>query len=337
MRFALPLSLIAMLMLTAADCGGERVVCKDSDDRVVSCDQDSGPIQIVWDAGPRPDAGLRSDAGPERPYESPCDPNTEATCRLFECYETPADWQPGASAGYCTKPCASDEECGDINLYRCREGGGGSLRCHRDRDNAPPELEWTGSNATLGAIGRDTELELLATDNRSIGALSVTVGGEAVVVESGDVTPLASMVQQRFRFTLEAAGDSLEIEASVQDGIGNTSAVLNRSVAVDNQAPQVTITRQPNQGLTEGGTIPGIMGLQASASDNVGVVRVTYYLGDNAVGSSVEGPDWGVFMDACEFVGGGRSFELRAVAEDAAGNTGSDAFDVNVTSNGCSG
>jgi hypothetical protein len=42
-------------------------------------------------------------------------------------------------------------------------------------------------------------------------------------------------------------------------------------------------------------------------------------------------------MDACDFVGGGRSFELRAIAEDAAGNTGSDSFDVNVTSNGCSG
>ncbi|HBU47106.1 MAG TPA: hypothetical protein DEB46_02230 [Myxococcales bacterium] len=336
MRLVLTFSLM-MIMLTAADCGGERVVCKDSDDRVVACEQDAGPIEIRWDAGPRPDAGARTDAGPERPYESPCDPNSEALCRLFECYETPDGWQENASEGYCTKPCASDAECGDVNLYRCREGGGGSLRCHRDRDQTAPELEWTGSNASLAAIGRNTELELLATDNRSIGALSVTVAGTPVVVESGEVTALGTMVQQRFSFTLEAAGDSLEIEASVQDGIGNTSSVLNRTVAVDTQAPQVMITRQPNQGLTDGGTIPGILGVQATASDNVGVLRVTYYLGDNAVGSSVEGPDWGVFMDACDFVGGGRSFELRAIAEDAAGNTGTDSFDVNVTNNGCSG
>ena len=98
------------------------------------------------------------------------------------------------------------------------------------------------------AIGRNTELELHSQlDNRSINAFGRRCR-DPYVVESGEVTALGTMVQQRFSFTLEAAGDSLEIEASVQDGIGNTSSVLNRTVAVDTQAPQVTITRQPNRG-----------------------------------------------------------------------------------------
>jgi hypothetical protein len=321
--------------LLGADCGGTRRICVDGDEREVPCpDDDAGPVNISFDAGPRPDAGT-VDAGPERPYESICDPDAEARCQLFECLRTPDGWQDGADEGYCTKLCADHSECGDPNLYRCEEGERATgLRCRRNRDGSPPGLQWAGGAGTLWLRG-PTSLGLIATDDRSLGALSVSVDGEQVQVTSGALQNLGDHVSQTFTVEIDPGeSTSLTVTASVVDGVGNTSPSVERTLQVDETAPSVSIVREAN-GILPGGCIPSLKSIKANASDNIGVARVSYFVGDNLITASSDAPDYATMLDMRDVVRTRGTYTLRAVAEDAAGNTAEDAFDLTIQPGTC--
>jgi hypothetical protein len=329
-------SLLLAPALLGADCGGSRRVCLDADDREVTCpDNDAGPVDITFDAGPRPDAGT-VDAGPERPYESACDPDNETRCQLFECLRTPADWQEGAEEGYCTKLCAQHSDCGDPNLYRCEEGERATgLRCRRSRDRSAPALQWAGGSGTLWLRG-PTSIGLIATDDRSLGSVSVTVDGDQSQVSSGALQVLADHVSQTFTVDIDpGASTELTVRASVVDGVGNVSSTLERLLQVDNTPPSVNIVREPN-GVTPGGCIPSLKSIKANAADNIGVARVSYFVGDALITSSSDAPDYATMLDMREVVRTRGTYTLRAVAEDTAGNTAEDAFDLTIQPGPCS-
>jgi subtilisin family serine protease/PKD repeat protein len=95
----------------------------------------------------------------------------------------------------------------------------------------------------------------------------------------------------------------------------------------DNVAPTAEVTAP-----TGGGTVTGTVSLAASASDNVGVTRVTFFVNGSPVGSDTTEPyslNWDTTL------GGNGSHSIVAKAYDGGGNVGSSAaVTVNVNNPG---
>ena len=84
--------------------------------------------------------------------------------------------------------------------------------------------------------------------------------------------------------------------------------------AADTQPPSVTIT-QP----TNGSTLGGVVGIAASATDNVAVASVSLQLDGAAVVSPLTSPPFKLLLNTARLANGGHS--LLAVATDTAGNS----------------
>ncbi|MCW2748475.1 MAG: hypothetical protein JWP10_1617, partial [Nocardioidaceae bacterium] len=86
--------------------------------------------------------------------------------------------------------------------------------------------------------------------------------------------------------------------------------------APDKTAPTVSITSP-----TSGSTVSGVVSATAFATDNVGVVKVTFYSGTKVLGQGVQGADslWTGSFDSRGFRNG--SYPITAKAVDAAGNS----------------
>ena len=96
------------------------------------------------------------------------------------------------------------------------------------------------------------------------------------------------------------------------------------SVTVDNAAPTVSLTA-PGSGATVSGTVT----LNATASDNVGVAGVQFFLDGAPLGAEDTTPDpYSVAWNTATVTNG--THTLTAIARDAAGNTTTSA-PVNVT------
>ena len=85
----------------------------------------------------------------------------------------------------------------------------------------------------------------------------------------------------------------------------------------DKKPPRVSITARP-----AGATLSGTVTLSASASDNVGVTRVTWYADGTQVASDTSAP-WSQPWNSATVADGGHS--VVAKAQDAAGNVGTSA------------
>ncbi len=110
------------------------------------------------------------------------------------------------------------------------------------------------------------------------------------------------------------------------DAAGNStvSAALSLTVNIDTTAPTVSLTSPAN-----GATVSGTITLSATASDNVGVSRVDFYVDGGLLGSSNASPyslSWNTLLAT------NGSHTLLAKASDAAGNVGASAT-VTVTVN----
>jgi len=90
----------------------------------------------------------------------------------------------------------------------------------------------------------------------------------------------------------------------------------------DTTPPQVSITSPQN-----GQTVSGIVTIQALAIDNVGVLKVEFYIDENKVGEDTESPysyDW----DTTQYTNG--IHKITAKAYDKAGNIRSVSINVNI-------
>lgn len=99
---------------------------------------------------------------------------------------------------------------------------------------------------------------------------------------------------------------------------------LANRLAVDTSAPAVSLTNPAN-----GATVSGSVSVSASASDNVGVARVEFYLNGNLLTTDTTAP-YDVGWDTTKVVNGAAT--LSALAYDTSGNQASSAL-VNVTVN----
>jgi fibronectin type 3 domain-containing protein len=94
----------------------------------------------------------------------------------------------------------------------------------------------------------------------------------------------------------------------------------NCNTPTDTKAPSVSLTSP-----TENATVSGIVNVNATASDDTGVVKVDFYDNSTLLGSDTSSP-YGVTWDTAKVPGG--EHLITAKAYDAAGNVGSDANTV---------
>jgi hypothetical protein len=103
-----------------------------------------------------------------------------------------------------------------------------------------------------------------------------------------------------------------------EDATGNLSAASNEVTGV---TPDVTPPVVSVSSPVGGSTVSGVVGLSASASDDVGVIGVQFRLDGVNVGAEVVTAPWSLSWDSRSVADG--SHVVTAVARDAAGNSAS--------------
>jgi chitodextrinase len=186
-------------------------------------------------------------------------------------------------------------------------------------DTTPPTVALT-SPANNASVSGTTTVSASASDNVGVVGVQFYLDGAALGAE--DTTAPYSVSWD----TTKSTNGSHALTAIARDAAGNkstSSAVIANvsNVVPDTTSPTVTITT-PASGATVNG----------SASDNVGVVAVQFYLDGALLGNEVTAPPYATLWDTTKSTNATHS--LTASARDAAGNIGaSAAVQVSVSNN----
>jgi chitodextrinase len=124
--------------------------------------------------------------------------------------------------------------------------------------------------------------------------------------------------------TLVASNGTHTLSATARDAAGNvgTATVITVTVFNDTTPPSVSLTNPTN-----GATIAGTQTLSATASDNVGVASVKYYIDGSLLATLVAGP-FDTAWDTTAVTDG--SHTVLAVAADTSNNQASSTINVTV-------
>jgi hypothetical protein len=181
-------------------------------------------------------------------------------------------------------------------------------------DTTPPSAPGNlRSNSSTGTINLMWDA---ATDN-----VAVTRYNVYRATTSGFVPSSSNRIGQPTGTTFADIGmppGTYYYVVKAEDGTGNLSSASNQVSGVnpDVAAPVVSVLSP-----VAGSVVSGVVGLSASASDDVAVVGVQFRVDGVNVGSEVLGSPWSGSWDS-RLVGDG-SHVVSAVARDAAGNVGS--------------
>jgi hypothetical protein len=128
--------------------------------------------------------------------------------------------------------------------------------------------------------------------------------------------------------TTALANGSATLRAVAYDAAGNSGSSSTITVNVANAPPPDTTPPTVSIASPAGGNVSGTVTVTASASDNVGVTRVDFYVNGSLAASDAAAP-WTYSWNTTTLANGNAT--LRAVAYDAAGNSGlSSTVTVNV-------
>ncbi|MHC4676211.1 MAG: Ig-like domain-containing protein [Planctomycetota bacterium] len=206
-----------------------------------------------------------------------------------------AGWDPGYGWGRVNAAQA-------VNLALNYGGGGGS-------DTEPPSVSFispTHGDTVSGGIS----VGVSATDNVGVASVSLSVDG--ILLANDNAAPYT------FYWDTTEAADGLHIlTATAMDDAGNSSST-DITVDVNNPVPDTTPPSISITSPSEGETVSGTVIIQANASDNVGVVAVTFSVDGLSIGSDAFAP-YSIVWDTTSETNG--SHILTATAGDAAGNT----------------
>jgi chitinase len=189
-------------------------------------------------------------------------------------------------------------------------GGGGS-------DTTPPSVSITAPLAGANVSG-SVPVAASASDNVGVTKIEFSVDGALV----------ATSTAAPFGFSWSAStatAGAHTITATAYDAAGNKSADsvgLTVAGAVDTTPPSVSIVSP-----TSGATVSGTVQVQVSASDDIGVTKVTLAV-DGATTGTLTASPWTFDVGTLALANGTHSF--AATASDAAGNSATAQVTVTV-------
>jgi hypothetical protein len=187
-----------------------------------------------------------------------------------------------------------------------------------------------GSIRTSGPIATNSSITLHASVNDPDGATvsSIKIKEPVPGNTDGSATLVASSSTTPFDYTFTPASGKhtyyVYVTLSTGDEMWSAPIFINQTSAPDTIPPTTAITAPAN-----GATVSGTTSVTASASDNVGVTRVEFYL-DNALQSTSTSAPYQWSWNTTTSANGSHTLTSRAY--DAAGNVGTSA-NVTVTVN----
>ena len=182
-------------------------------------------------------------------------------------------------------------------------------------DTTPPAVAVTAP--TNGSTLTTTvTVSVSATDNVGVTLVKCYLNGVCVATNTG--AP-ASFIWD----TTGYANGAYSLQATAYDAAGNSGSSPVVNVTVQNPVPDTTPPTAQILSPANGATLAGINSVNVSASDNVGVTKVEWYLDGGMAGSSASSSP-AFSWDTTKSINGTHS--LQAKAYDAAGNIGSSAL-----------
>ena len=184
-------------------------------------------------------------------------------------------------------------------------------------DTTPPTTSITapaGGSTVSGTVS----VSVAASDNVGVTKVELYVNGAL----AGTSTSAPATLSWN---TTTCPNGLCNLQARAYDAAGKVGTSSTVSVSVQNTVRDLTAPTVQIAAPTAGATLSGVASVNVSATDNVGVAKVEWYLNGALAGSSTTGSfSW----DTTTFVNG--SCTLQAKASDAAGNIGSSTT-MNVT------
>ena len=177
-------------------------------------------------------------------------------------------------------------------------------------DSTAPTVNMTAPAAGASVSGTSVTIAAAATDD--VGVVGVQFLLDGVAVGAEDTTAPYSTSWN----TTTATNGNHTLAARARDAAGNTTTSASVTVAVSNDttAPSVSVTAP-----APGASISGSITVDATASDNVGVVGVQFLLDGAALGAEDTTSPYSTVWNSA--TAGDGSHTLSARARDAAGNT----------------
>ena len=170
-----------------------------------------------------------------------------------------------------------------------------------------------------GTVSGVTTVSVNASDNVGVTRVDLLVNG--TVVASDSAAPW------QFSWDTHTVSDgAVQLKAIAYDAANNAGASPVVTVTVSNAPPPPPPdTTPPTASITSptGGTVSGTVPVSVNASDNVGVARVDLLVNGQTVGSDTSAP-YQFSWNSTSVANG--TAQLKAVAYDAAGNSGQSAI-----------
>ncbi|GAA5513724.1 hypothetical protein Dcar01_02469 [Deinococcus carri] len=212
-------------------------------------------------------------------------------------------------------------------LSACGTGGTPSGDTGGTKDTQAPQVALTVAPTQLTAAGQAT-FTATATDNVGVTAVEFYDGDKLIATdkEAPFTVSQGYAAADNGTHTIKAVA----VDAAGNRGTATGTLTVNIPAAPsgDTEAPKISLAATPTT-VTAGGSVK----LVATASDNVGVTKVTFYRGDTKLGEDTSAP-----YELTDTVAAGTqgSVTYRVVASDAAGNMteASTTVAVNAAGNG---
>ena len=186
-------------------------------------------------------------------------------------------------------------------------------------DTTPPTVS-VSTPANGSTVSGTVSVQATASDNVGVSTVEFLVDG---ALRSSDASSPYSYSWD----TTGASNGSHTVAARARDAAGNT-ATSSVTVTVSNSVPDTTPPSVSITSPVDGSTVSATVSVAASASDNVGVSKVEFYVDGALKGTDTTSP-YGYSWDTT--AAGNGSHTLTAKAYDAAGNTASASATVTVS------
>jgi predicted amidohydrolase len=231
----------------------------------------------------------------------------------------------------------------DIDLsQRFREDWGGDWRdiSNKERRTEPYRYSNAASDTTppTVAISSPTDgstvsgtVTVAASASDDVGLAGVQFFVDGVMLGAEDTTSPYSVSWD----TTTVANGSHTLMAVARDAAGNTAPSSGVMVTVSNAASDTTPPTVAISSPTGGSTVSGTVTVAASASDDVGLAGVQFFVDGVMLGAEDMTSPYSVPWDTTTVANG--SHALTAVARDAAGNTATSSEVAVTVSNGAGG